>query len=854
MTRRVTIQTPLGEQLQFRQLQGKEALSELFSLDVDLLSESKSIDPKALLGKSATVVVETEGGGRRYLDGIVTRFGLQGQDHRFYTYKARLSPWLWLATRQSDFKIFQNKTVPDIIEEVLGKYGYPLQRKLTQSYRTWDYCVQYNETDCAFVSRLMEHEGIYYFHEHSAGQHVLTLADDIVASHSPLPGAAVIPFYPPEKAAVADKENIHAWQLAQEIKSARHYNDDYDFKRPKADLSNMRQTPPGHAHDSHEMYEWPGGYTEFSDGENYARSRLQSSLTGHSTVHGESRHRALAPGYTFTLENHPREDQNQQYLLTGLQYHFKENPQVSAVAPGPKGTPQEEGSFQKFTLQAQPTSLPYTPARTTPKPKTTGPQTAVVVGPPGEEIWTDQYGRVKVQFHWDRIGAMDENSSCWVRVSHPWAGLNYGSIHIPRIGQEVIVDFLNGDPDYPIITGRVYNGIQMPPWKLPDNKTQSGTLTRWSKGGGGASMLRFEDKKGIEHLELSNTYGNTYLNMGYLMHQGSGSQRGYGFELRTDLWGSIRADKGLLITTYPQDFTSKVANNNPDGFDQLGDGLAGTAALMQEAGQAVDAMNSAIGAINGLKTSHMMELSAGIAAMTGGKAAVSTLSKAAAALSAFGGGAGGDGGGGGPEMLLPSNTDPAMPQAQALRELSKDITKPIVSIVSPEGHSMISPKPIVISSGQSASMHAKEHITVSSGAQLTQLAKSGMLTHVSEGGQRNTVAQGDVASEAQTGNMNLTAQHNITLASKADTASVIGNQNVNVQATSDSVLIKAAKHIRLQAGESITLTIGEGEGQASIKLTDQGVVVIKGKNGLIDLSELLDVHGAPIQLNCSSGE
>ncbi|SDE44494.1 Rhs element Vgr protein, partial [Paracidovorax valerianellae] len=356
MTRRVTIQTPLGEQLQFRQLQGKEALSELFSFDVDLLSESKSIDPKALLGKSATVVVETEGGGRRYLDGIVTRFGLQGQDHRHYTYKARMSPWLWLATRQSDFKIFQNKTVPDIIEEVLGKYGYPLQRKLTQSYRTWDYCVQYNETDCAFVSRLMEHEGIYYFHEHSAGQHVLTLADDIVASHSPLAGAAVIPFYPPEKAAVADKENIHAWQLAQEIKPGRHYNDDYDFKKPKADLSNMRQTPPGHAHDSHEIYEWPGGYTEFGDGENYARSRLQSSLTGHSTVHGESRHRALAPGYTFTLENHPREDQNQQYLLTGLQYHFKENPQVSAVAPGPKGTPQEEGSFQKFTLQAQPTS------------------------------------------------------------------------------------------------------------------------------------------------------------------------------------------------------------------------------------------------------------------------------------------------------------------------------------------------------------------------------------------------------------------------------------------------------------------------------------------------------------------
>ncbi|GKS97602.1 type VI secretion system tip protein TssI/VgrG [Acidovorax sp. SUPP2825] len=849
MTRRVTIQTPLGEQLQFRQLQGKEALSELFSLDVDLLSESKSIDPKALLGKSATIVVETEGGGTRYLDGIVTRFGLQGQDHRFYTYKARLSPWLWLATRQSDFKIFQNKTVPDIIEEVLGKYGYPLQRKLTQSYRTWDYCVQYNETDCAFVSRLMEHEGIYYFHEHSAGQHVLTLADDIVASHSPLAGAAVIPFYPPEKAAVADKENIHAWQLAQEIKPGRHYNDDYDFKKPKADLSNMRQTPPGHAHDSHEIYEWPGGYTEFGDGENYARSRLQSSLTGHSTVRGESRHRALAPGYTFTLENHPREDQNQQYLLTGLEYHFKENPQVSAVAPGTKGTPQEEGSFQKFTLQAQPTSLPYTPARTTPKPKTTGPQTAVVVGPPGEEIWTDQYGRVKVQFHWDRIGAMDENSSCWVRVSHPWAGLNYGSIHIPRIGQEVIVDFLNGDPDYPIITGRVYNGIQMPPWKLPDNKTQSGTLTNWSKGGGGASMLRFEDKKGIEHLELSNTYGNTYLNMGYLMHQGSGSQRGYGFELRTDLWGSIRADKGLLITTYPQDFTSKVASNNPDGFDQLGSGLAGTAALMKEAGSAVKAMDSAIGAINGLKTSHMMALGAGVASMVGGQAGASSLAKAAAAVAAFADAGGDGGGGGGPEVSMPTNTDPAMPQSQALRELSKDITKPIVSIVSPEGHSMISPKPIVISSGQSASMHATQHITVSSGAQLTQLAKGGMLTHVSQGGQRNTVTQGDVASEAQAGHMNLTANQNITMASKTLDASVLGHENVNIKATQDSVLVDAGQHIRLEAADSITLVCGKGK--AYIKLTKDGDIEIVGvRKGLLRFTESLDEFGKPINMNC----
>ncbi|WCM96118.1 type VI secretion system tip protein VgrG [Acidovorax sp. GBBC 1281] len=512
MTRRVTIQTPLGEQLQFRQLQGKEAISQLFCLDLDLLCDSKSIDPKALLGKNATVVMETQGGGRRYLDGIVTRFGMQGEDHRYYSYRLRLQPWLWLATRKTDFKIFQNKTAPEIVEEVLGKYGYPLQKKLTRSYRSWDYCVQYGESDCDFVSRLLEHEGAYYYFEHAAGQHTLILADDIVASHSPLPGAAVIPFYPPEKAAVADKENIHAWELHQAIHSGRHYNDDYDFQKPRADLSNMRQTPPGHAHDAHEVYEWPGGYTQFGDGEAYARVRLQSSLTGQSTVKGQSRHRALAPGYTFTLENYPREDQNQQYLLTGIEYHFKENPRVSAAAPGPKGTPQEEGSFQKFTLQAQPTSLPYTPERTTRKPRTTGPQTAVVVGPPGEEIWPDQYGRVKVQFHWDRIGAMNENSSCWVRVSSSWAGSGFGAVFIPRINQEVVVDFLNGDPDYPIITGCVYNADNMPPWALPGNATQSGIKTKSSKGGafgagmkdgaGDANAIRFEDKAGAEQLWL----------------------------------------------------------------------------------------------------------------------------------------------------------------------------------------------------------------------------------------------------------------------------------------------------------------------------------------------------------------
>jgi len=516
MTRRVTIRTPLGEQLHFRQLRGSEELSQLFSFDIDLRSESRDIDPKALLGKTATVEIETQGGGRRYLDGLVTRFGMQGQDHRFYSYHLRLQPWLWVATRRQDFKIFQFKTVPQIVEEVLSRYGYPLQMKLTRSYRSWDYCVQYGESDFDFVSRLLEHEGAYYYFQHASGQHTLVIADDIVACHDPLPGAATIPFYPPEKSATADRENIHAWSLGEEIKPGRYYNDDYDFKKPRSDLSNMRQQPPGYAHDAYEIYEWPGGYVQHGDGEQYARVRLQEGLTGHSTVKGESRHRSLAPGYTFNLENYPRGDQNRQYLITGVTYHLHENPGSSSINSAKPGEAlqhnEENGSFQKFSLTAQPTSLPYTPARKTPKPRTTGPQTAVVVGPAGEEIWTDEYGRIKVQFHWDRLGAMDEHSSCWVRVATSWAGSGFGAVSIPRIGHEVVIDFLNGDPDYPIVTGSVYNAANMPPWALPGNATQSGIKTRSSKGGaagdgmknggGDANAIRFEDKKGAEQLWL----------------------------------------------------------------------------------------------------------------------------------------------------------------------------------------------------------------------------------------------------------------------------------------------------------------------------------------------------------------
>ena len=340
MERRVILESALGEKLQFRRLVGQEKLSELFEFDIDAVSDIGTIDPHELLGTHVSLRVETDGGGERFLDGVVTRFGMQGMDQRKNNfYKMRVKPWLWLASRKTDFRIFQFMTVPDIIAEVLAPYGHPFELRLSGNYREWEYCVQYDESDAAYVQRLMEHEGIYFYHTHDLGQHTLVLADDVVGSHNPIPGAERIIFYPAEILSGGDEECIYAWSVAQEIQSGRHYNDDYDFNKPAAELSNMRQTPDGHAQDGHEQYMWPGGYTEFGDGENYARVNLERQLSPHTVMSGVSNHRRLALGHTFNLYNYPREDQNQQYLLTSVHYEFEENARVSQGRAG-KGVAQ----------------------------------------------------------------------------------------------------------------------------------------------------------------------------------------------------------------------------------------------------------------------------------------------------------------------------------------------------------------------------------------------------------------------------------------------------------------------------------------------------------------------------------
>jgi type VI secretion system secreted protein VgrG len=345
--------------------------------------------------------------------------------------------------------------------------------------------------------RLMEHEGIYFYFEHAAGNHTLVLADD-TSCHKPLPGKPNIKYFGLDAATVADEEHFNSWQVLEVVNSGEYITDDYDFEKPRGDLKTKRKNAMGHSHDAWERYMWPGGYVNYGDGESYSGVRLESLEAEHERTQGQTNVRTMAPGYLFNLERCPRGDQNREYLSVAASYFFRDNTRMSAGGGG------GGDSDWHILVTAHPSAIPYRPQAVTPKPLTSGPQTAVVVGPAGDEIYTDKYSRVKVQFFWDRYGKKDEHSSCWIRVSQPWAGEKWGFIHIPRIGQEVIVDFIGGDPDYPMITGRVYNADQMPPYGLPDNKTASGMKSRTTKEGGATDFneIRMEDSKGKEQLYI----------------------------------------------------------------------------------------------------------------------------------------------------------------------------------------------------------------------------------------------------------------------------------------------------------------------------------------------------------------
>ena len=495
-TRLVHVDSPLGpEVLQLQRLEGREELGRLFSHELELVSSNPALPLDALLGKPMSLALELPGGSRRHFHGIVARCSQGAGAGQFASYQVTLRPWLWLLTRTSDCRIFQNQKVPDIIKQVFRDLGFSdFEDALSRSYREWEYCVQYRETSFDFVSRLMEQEGIYYWFRHERNRHILVLSDAYGAHQSP-PNYASVPYYPPTLEQ-RERDHFYDWHMAREVQSGSLSLNDYDFQRPGARLEVRSNIARSHAAADYPLYDYPGEYVQSQDGEQYARTRIEALQARYERVRLRGRARGLGSGHLFKLSGYPREDQNREYLVVGADYRVVQD----LYETGGGGV----GAQFESELDCIDAGQAYRPLPTTPLPIVRGPQTAVVVGPKGEEIWTDQYGRVKVHFHWDRHDQSNENSSCWIRVSQAWAGKNWGSVQIPRIGQEVIVSFLEGDPDRPIITGRVYNAEQTVPYELPANATQSGMKSRSSKGGTPANFneIRMEDKKGAEQLYI----------------------------------------------------------------------------------------------------------------------------------------------------------------------------------------------------------------------------------------------------------------------------------------------------------------------------------------------------------------
>jgi type VI secretion system secreted protein VgrG len=490
--REISIKTPLGDDvLLFQHMSATEELGRLFEFKIDLLSKDEQIDFDKVLGQPMTVLLKLPNNEKRYFNGFVSSFSQIGRSGDFASYQTVLRPWLWFLTRTSDCRIFQEMTVPDIIKKVFRDYGFTdFDEHLSGAYRTWEYCVQYRETDFNFVNRLMEQEGIYYYFKHEDGKHKLVLSDSI-SSHERLQGYEKIPYYPPSENVIREEDHVFDLYISREVQPGTFILDDYDFKRPKADLQVKLSNPRDHVKADHEIYDFPGEYLEAADGENYVKTRFEEQQAQFERVEGESNARGLSVGGLFELTNYPRKDQNREYLIVSATHELHSDVFES-------GTSAEAIPIYTCQFEAIDSKQPYRAPRITPKPVVQGPQTAIVVGKSGEEIWTDKYGRVKVQFHWDREGKHDEDSSCWIRVSHASAGKGWGSIILPRIGQEVIVDFLEGDPDRPIITGRVYNNDQMPPYGLPGQQVISGMKSNSTKGGGGYNEFIMDDTKGNE--------------------------------------------------------------------------------------------------------------------------------------------------------------------------------------------------------------------------------------------------------------------------------------------------------------------------------------------------------------------
>ncbi len=472
----------------------RETISELFEIEVELLREEDQehvfkftpVDEREIIGQRGSVQVEQEDGGGRFFTGIFNHFSMIGRDRKFSKYKATIVPHVWKLTQIFGSKIFQHISVPDILTEVLD--GFEVRLELTRTYKKRNYCVQHQETDFDFISRLMEEEGMYYYFEHTADTERMVIRDEY-KNPEDCPNKSVIPVFDAEHQGKDKWEStVSDFYIAHSLSSGKFVYWDHNFELPKKKLDTTQTSRFNlGGNQSMEVYTYPGRYARkfdgmdrtggdqsgelqniFQDNRDSATNQMLARDAASKKVSGISNCSSLTAGYRWELTKHPNNEMNGHYVLVSVNHSADQQPGYIL------GDVVGEAYQNVFVAIPHGSGHPeFRPALKTPRPIANGTQTAYVVGPGGEEIFTDKYGRVKVQFHWDRHGGLDANSSCWLRVSQAWAGNRWGMMFIPRIGMEVIVSFLNADPDQPIITGCVYNPETMPPYELPAEQTKS---------------------------------------------------------------------------------------------------------------------------------------------------------------------------------------------------------------------------------------------------------------------------------------------------------------------------------------------------------------------------------------------
>ncbi|SEQ23381.1 type VI secretion system secreted protein VgrG [Pseudomonas sp. NFACC02] len=483
------------QQLLIESFKGREGLSQAYSFELLLVCEDSGVELKSMMGQLVTIEIELATGSPRYLAGYLTRFASIGSDGGMARYTATLNPWFSMLKNRFDTRIFQGNTVEEVVTQVFALCPAFSRHefRLTKPQKRYTYITQYRETDFNFVQRLLEEEGMFYYFEHTAEGHTMIICDDS-STLVPLPEQPQIRFHTASVTETAD--SITQWSGNRQLQSGKIAVQTFDYRQPKNRLPvTMNSLNKQGDVENFEIYDFPGQYTHgtYDEGEALVRLRVEALELKGKSFSGASNCRAMKPGYTFELLQHYDHDQgsaeDRQFLLMGVESEGHNNYLNGHPA----------SYYNTFTCVRK--KIPFRPQLSTPRPTIPGPQTAIIVGPPGEEIFTDELGRVKIQFHWDRNGQYNDHSSCWVRVAQSGASGGFGSIQIPRVGDEVVVVFLDGNPDRPLVMGSLYNSQNTPPWSLPANKTQSGFLTRSTKGkGANANFFRFEDKAGAEQI------------------------------------------------------------------------------------------------------------------------------------------------------------------------------------------------------------------------------------------------------------------------------------------------------------------------------------------------------------------